>query len=79
MAKRRKSSMGLAILNLLMTYDGGYKPLTTNQICYLADCDRKTVYRTIADLEINGFGISVQKGEKNQSMYKLDNIYSCRR
>lgn len=79
MAKGRKSSKGLAILNLLMTYDGGYKPLTTNQICYLADCDRKTVYSAVADLEINGFGISVQKGDKNQNIYKLDNIYSCRR
>lgn len=39
----------LKILNVLMRSD---KPLTTNQLCDIVGCERKTVYKAMSLMEI---------------------------
>lgn len=68
----RGENCSLKILNTLMTHD---RPLTTNQLCDLCDCDRKTVYRCVNKLETNGFGVTVTAGRgREQNTYKFGGI-----
>ena len=62
----------LKILNCLMTAD---KPLTTKDLIRRTNCDRKSVYRAIDILEINGFHINVEWGQYNRSFYTFNGIY----
>lgn len=73
--KRRDFNYPLVILNVLMTYDGGGKALTTNKICELTGCERKTVYKCMDVLECNGFGIEIVAGKYNANTYRLVKTY----
>jgi len=71
----------LKILNILMSADDF---LTTKQITYRADCNRKTVYNTIAALEINGFSVEVidvwvdsPRGKVKGKAYKYVGLFGC--
>lgn len=70
--KKEKKWNALAILNILMT-NGGY--LSTKQLCRILDCDRKTVYNSIALLEINGFGIEVVQKPGLVNYYKYIGLF----
>ena len=58
-----------------MRYD---RPLTTNELCILTGCDRKTVYSATAQLEINGFGLEVGRTgscRHKQNTYKFIGVH----
>lgn len=55
---RKRLNKQLHITNILLhTVDY----LSTEQICNRADCDRKTVYKVLTELEVCGFVVDKQK------------------
>lgn len=64
-------SYQLKVLNALMT---STRPLSTNQLCDIAGCERKTLYRIIDTLEMSGFGIEIIRTYQHNE-YKLRGVY----
>lgn len=64
-------SYQLKVLNALMT---STRPLLTNQLCDIAGCERKTLYKIIDTLEVSGFGIEIIRTYQHNE-YKLRGVY----
>ena len=64
-------SYQLKVLNALMT---STRPLSTNQLCDIAGCERKTLYKIIDTLEVSGFGIEIIRTYQHNE-YKLRGVY----
>lgn len=65
----------IRILNTLMRYD---RPLTTKELCDIADCNRKTVYASVNTLELKGFGVTIEQiadGPRKINTYKFNGIH----
>lgn len=63
-----KTNSAVRMAYVLLTAD---RPLTTNEICEKANCERKSVYAGIDILECSGF-ITTKKRQGN------GNVYTCR-
>lgn len=48
--------------------------MTTEQLCRMSGCERKTVYSVMNMLEISGFGIEVSRVGKSNA-YRLTKTY----
>lgn len=64
-------SYQLKVLNALMT---STRPLSTNQLCDIAGCERKTLYKIIDTLEVSGFGIEIIRTYQHNE-YRLRGVY----
>lgn len=64
-------SYQLKVLNALMT---STRPLSTNQLCDIAGCERKTLYKIIDTLEASGFGIEIIRTYQHNE-YRLRGVY----
>lgn len=64
-------SYQLKVLNALMT---STRPLSTNQLCDIAGCERKALYKIIDTLEVSGFGIEIIRTYQHNE-YKLRGVY----
>ena len=47
---------------------------STNQLCDIAGCERKTLYKIIDTLEVSGFGIEIIRTYQHNE-YKLRGVY----
>lgn len=70
--EKRINFIPLKILNILMSSD---RPLTTKDICSKLGCERKSVYRAVDVLEINGFSVRIDTGANKRNMYSFNGIY----
>lgn len=70
--KKEKRWTALAVLNILMTADNW---LSTSQLQSMVDCQRKSVYAAVDQLEVNGFHVVIeQHNNKNgakENYYKF--------
>lgn len=64
----KKGSCSLLILKELLQAE---KPLSTVELCERTNCERKTVYSAIDEIERSGIGTVVIKREHNMHYYSL--------